>query len=90
SCFTCKNNIHDRDEVFTYSYLRAFCSRECRAWQIAQDTKLEKASQNASRARVQARSTTSQSPSTINNMKGEGGALYPNGVIPFNWHLATR
>ncbi|KAG2697060.1 hypothetical protein I3843_07G087900 [Carya illinoinensis] len=36
-CYRCKRSISEDEEVFMYSYLRAFCSSECRAKQITMD-----------------------------------------------------
>ncbi|KAJ4955687.1 hypothetical protein NE237_012470 [Protea cynaroides] len=36
-CYLCKKKIGDSDEVFMYSYLRAFCSSKCRDQQIDLD-----------------------------------------------------
>ncbi|KAK9083766.1 hypothetical protein Scep_030237 [Stephania cephalantha] len=43
ACFLCKRRIGDQDDVFMYSYLRAFCSPECRDEQIARDERQKKA-----------------------------------------------
>ncbi|XP_059439729.1 uncharacterized protein LOC132172271 [Corylus avellana] len=41
-CYFCKRRIAEDDEVFMYSYLRAFCTYECRAKQIVMDKVGEK------------------------------------------------
>ncbi|KAL6968294.1 hypothetical protein U1Q18_034097 [Sarracenia purpurea var. burkii] len=43
-CYYCKEKIRDNTEVFMYSYLRAFCTAECRDRQIVLDNVVEKAS----------------------------------------------
>ncbi|XP_058197818.1 uncharacterized protein LOC131313506 [Rhododendron vialii] len=43
-CYRCKKQINENAEVFMYSYLRAFCTVECRDMQIAIDNEMEKAS----------------------------------------------
>ncbi|CAL5432985.1 unnamed protein product [Camellia sinensis] len=43
-CYYCKKKIRENAEVFMYSYLRAFCTVECRDQQIAMDHETEKAS----------------------------------------------
>ncbi|KAK9280786.1 hypothetical protein L1049_003675 [Liquidambar formosana] len=43
-CFYCKKKISENDEVFMYSYLRAFCTSECRDEQIAMDREVKKVS----------------------------------------------
>ncbi|KAA8550837.1 hypothetical protein F0562_002521 [Nyssa sinensis] len=41
-CYYCKKKIREDNEVFMYSYLRAFCTAECRDMQIAMDNAVEK------------------------------------------------
>ncbi|XP_043697881.1 FCS-Like Zinc finger 17-like [Telopea speciosissima] len=41
ACYLCKKKIGEKDEVFMYSYLRAFCSCNCRDQQIALDRGVE-------------------------------------------------
>uniref|UniRef100_A0A7N0ZRL0 FLZ-type domain-containing protein n=1 Tax=Kalanchoe fedtschenkoi TaxID=63787 RepID=A0A7N0ZRL0_KALFE len=36
-CFNCETKIGEGDVVFMYSYLRAFCSEDCREDQMEQD-----------------------------------------------------
>ncbi|CAL5353777.1 unnamed protein product [Camellia sinensis] len=43
-CYYCKKKIGENAEVFMYSYLRAFCTAECRDRQIAMDNGMENAS----------------------------------------------
>ncbi|KAK9289040.1 hypothetical protein L1049_017511 [Liquidambar formosana] len=42
SCFLCKKKITEKDDVFMYGYLCAFCSPECRDKQITLDEKENK------------------------------------------------
>ncbi|XP_042516912.1 uncharacterized protein LOC122091140 [Macadamia integrifolia] len=42
ACYLCKKKIGEREEVFMYSYLRAFCSCNCRDQQIELDRAIEK------------------------------------------------
>ncbi|KAK6925747.1 Zf-FLZ domain [Dillenia turbinata] len=44
-CFFCGKKIRENDEVFMYSYLRAFCTAECRDKQIAMDKEVEEVSE---------------------------------------------
>ncbi|KAF5930402.1 hypothetical protein HYC85_031275 [Camellia sinensis] len=43
-CYYCKKKIGENAAVFMYSYLRAFCTAECRDRQIAMDNGMENAS----------------------------------------------
>ncbi|KAJ4967830.1 hypothetical protein NE237_014531 [Protea cynaroides] len=42
ACYLCKKKIGEGDDIFMYSYLRAFCSCECRDQHIALDRGIEK------------------------------------------------
>lgn len=44
TCFLCKKKITQKNDVFMYGYLRAFCSSECREKQIIVDEKGKPAS----------------------------------------------
>ncbi|KAF8394379.1 hypothetical protein HHK36_020587 [Tetracentron sinense] len=41
ACYYCKKKFDEKDDIFMYRYLRAFCTPECREEQMALDKEVE-------------------------------------------------